>query len=113
MNIVLILILMVVSCFIGALGSLFFKLSAPNVEFNISKLIKNKYLFIGLIFYGVSCMLFVWLLKFSELSFLYPLASLTYVFIALLSIKYLHEKMNILKWLGIVFIILGVTFITL
>jgi len=65
----------------------------------------------GIALYAVGTALFIPALKGGDLSILYPFVSVTYVWVALLSVKYLGEKMNKYKWAGITLIILGVTFI--
>jgi len=55
--------------------------------------------------------MFIPALKGGDLSILYPFVSVTYVWVALLSVRFLGEKMNKFKWIGIAMIILGVSFI--
>jgi uncharacterized membrane protein len=98
---------------IGAFGPLFLKKASDNISLNLKKIIKNYNLLIGLGFYGVGTILFIPALKGGELSVLYPLVALTYVWVSLLSMKFLNEKMTKLKWLGIALILLGVTLIGL
>ena len=47
-----------------------------------------------------------------KLSYAYPFVSLTYVFVMILSMVVLKEKVYILQWLGILFILLGVFLIS-
>ena len=96
---------------LGALGAVYFKKSSAKLSFKPRHLIKNKPLIIGLFFYGISAIICIPALKYGELSILYPFVSTVYVFVALLSTRMLGEKMNLLKWLGIALIILGVSFI--
>jgi uncharacterized membrane protein len=56
---------------------------------------------------------FIYAVKHGELSVLYPFVATSYIWANLLAMKYLDEKMNKLKWLGIVFIIIGVGLIAL
>jgi len=74
---------------------------------------KNFNLIFGVFFYGVGTVLFIPALKGGELSILYPLVSLMYIWVSLLSVKMLGEKMNKFKWIGILLIILGVSLIGL
>jgi multidrug transporter EmrE-like cation transporter len=102
-----------VGCMIGAVGAVLFKKASPRVSFNLGKLIKNKELVWGVILYGISTIVFIIPLKYGELSVLYPFVATTYVWTSILSIKYLNEKMNALKWIGILLIIAGVAAIGL
>jgi uncharacterized membrane protein len=56
-------------------------------------------------------LLFIPALKGGDLSVLYPFVALAYIWVSLLSVKFLGEKMNKFKWLGIALIIIGVSFI--
>jgi uncharacterized membrane protein len=53
----------------------------------------------------------VYALQGGELSVLYPLVSLGYVWVCLLSIRFLGERMNSVKWTGVAFIVAGVALI--
>lgn len=92
---------------IGSYGSLFLKKGSKYFSLNPMKIIKNKEILFGLFLYGISMILYIAALNFGKVSVVYPLCSLAYVLISFLSIKYLNEKMNIYKWTGIIFIILG------
>ena len=65
-------------------------------------------LFAGLALYGVGAMVMVVALKHGELSVLYPLISLSYVWVAILSVIVFNEAMNPLKLAGIIVIMAGV-----
>ena len=103
--------LVVIASMIGAVGALFLKKGSPKFRISISGVLRNKYLLIGVVLYALSTILFIPALRGGDLSVLYPLVSLAYVWIALLSIKFLDEKMNKSKWLGITLIIIGVSLV--
>lgn len=103
--------LVVLAATIGSLGPIYLKRSAKDFSFNLKKLITNRNLIIGLIFYGIGTILFIPALRGGELSVLYPLVATTYIWVSLLSVKMLGEKMNKFKWLGIAVIIVGIAFI--
>ena len=97
--------------FMGAIGSLLLKKGSSTFKFSIIKLIKNWQLILGLFLYFIGSIIFIFALKFADLSYLYPFISLSYVWACLLSIKYLNEKMNTWKWFSILLIIAGVSLI--
>lgn len=107
------IILVIIATFIGAIGSLCLKLGANNLSFKPIEIIKNKFLIIGVLLYGLSSPLALIALKGGELSVLYPLVSLSYIWIILFSMKFLNEKMNVYKVLGITTIIISVVLIGL
>jgi multidrug transporter EmrE-like cation transporter len=62
----------------------------------------------GLSLYGLSTLLLVLALRDGELSMLYPVIALTYVWVTLLSFLIFHDRVNPFKLLGIVTIVIGV-----
>lgn len=71
-------------------------------------LLTNFPLMGGFCLYGLSALLLVLALKDGELSLLYPVIALTYVWVAILSFFLIHEQINAWKWLGIGLIVVGV-----
>ncbi len=80
-------------------------------KIDLKKIIFNWRLIAGIAFYGFSFIITIPALKRGDLSILYPLVSLSYIWVCLFSTKFLGEHMNMKKWAGIFLIILGVTFI--
>ena len=96
---------------IGSFGPVFIKKGTATLHRNFWMAIKNKDLLIGIFAYGIATLLFIPALKGGELSVLYPFVSISYILVSFYSIKFLNEKMNKMKWIGILFILIGVTFI--
>jgi drug/metabolite transporter (DMT)-like permease len=71
-------------------------------------LIHDVPLFAGLAIYGFGAILMILALKHGELSVLYPLISLSYVWVAILSVLLFHESMPAAKIAGICIIMAGV-----
>jgi drug/metabolite transporter (DMT)-like permease len=65
-------------------------------------------LFGGYCLYGVFTILFVYALRHGEVSVLYPIIALGYVWVAILSALVFHETMNPLKVVAIAIIVAGV-----
>ncbi len=65
-------------------------------------LLTNLPLFSGYALYGLNTILLVLALREGELSMLYPIIALTYVWVTLLSYALLHEPQNLYKNAGIV-----------
>jgi uncharacterized membrane protein len=91
----------------GGYGSLFLKKGSVNFTFNIKEWKNNISVIFGMLLYLSSSVFYLSALKYGELSVVYPLTSLGYVYISFLSINYLDEKMNMKKWAGITLIIIG------
>ncbi|MFA5142276.1 MAG: EamA family transporter [Candidatus Woesearchaeota archaeon] len=102
-----------IASFIGACGALLLKKGSGTLKKNVWGLLKNYNLILGIGAYAVSSFIFIPLLKYGDLSVLYPTASATYLWVILFSIKFLDEKMNYHKWLGVISIIMGIFLIGL
>ena len=73
-------------------------------------ILANVRLFLGYCFYGINTFLMALALKGRELSKLYPIIALTYVWVTILSIFFLvGEHMNFFRGIGIAFIVGGVS----
>ena len=108
---------MVLACASGSVGAFFFKKSSVKLEIKIRlktlfQMVRNKNLIAGIFFYVIGAGIITFLLQTENLSFIYPLTSMTYIFTVFLSVKLLKEKMNMYKWLAIFLIITGNIFIT-
>jgi len=103
--------LVILGTLIGAFGPILLKKGSSRFNRNIFKQFTNYYMIGGFVLYGISTIIFIPALKGGELSVLYPLVALAYVWVCLLSVKFLNEKMNALKWIGILLIIFGAGFI--
>jgi len=103
--------LVVLASLVGAFGPILLKKASEKRLSKIKSLATNYHLFGGVALYGFGTILFIPALKGGDLSVLYPFVALSYIWVSLLSVKFLGEKMNKIKWIGISLIIIGVTFI--
>lgn len=106
MNEYLVVLIMIISSIIGAFGALLLKKAAPELKLKIKYLFNSK-LISGIFLYFVAVIAFIWLLKTVDLSLLYPMTSMTYIFTIAFSVWLLKEKMNKYKWISITLIIMG------
>lgn len=68
----------------------------------------NGYVFAGLLLYGLSMVIYLWVLPKGEVSILYPLIATSYIWVALLSLIVLKEHFTLAKGLGSLAIVFGV-----
>ena len=68
----------------------------------------NPQMFTGYALYGLSAILMVAALKYGELSVLYPIIAMTYVWVTVLSVIIYSESVNLLKFVGLASIVCGV-----
>jgi len=105
-------ILLVLLCtLLGSAAQVLYKIGAKNLVMDPIRIASNWHLALGLMLYGISALLLVSALRRGELSVLYPIISLSYVWVSLLSIYFFGEHMTPLKWVGIGSIIAGISFI--
>ena len=98
---------------LGAAAQIFMKMGAsaaphPGILGVIVGIFTTPVLFAGYALYGFSTVLLVLALKDGELSLLYPVIALTYVWVTILSLLIFRETINIFKLLGISVIVIGV-----
>lgn len=99
----------------GGVAQYLFKLSTKHamhvlVDGHVDwvSILTNYPLWIGLAVYGVSTLLMVLALRDGELSLLYPVISLTYIWVIFLSVLLLHEPLTVWKMAGVALICSGV-----
>ena len=92
----------------------FFKAAVNNIDFsnhglisNIKKLISNPFLWLGIIFWFLNLIAWLYSLKFFDLSYAYPFLSISYVGIILMGRFIFKEHLDKDKIIGIIFISLG------
>lgn len=94
---------------LGAAAQILFKFGLKLMpQASPLAVLTNLPLMAGLTLYGASTLLLVLALREGELSLLYPVISLTYAWVAALSVLWLGEQMDALKAAGILVIIAGV-----
>lgn len=81
-----------------------------NKEFWTNLLLNWQFAACGILF-GVSFVLWMYIVKHYPLSVAYPMISLSYVFGMLAAIFFFHEAVSVCKWIGVVFIMIGCCFI--
>ncbi len=96
---------------LGAAGQVLIKLGAVQLGSSTSPvaMVTNPLLFSGYVLYGLMTALFVFALRDEELSILYPIIALTYVWVTGLSIWLFRESFNLIKAAGVVTIVAGVS----
>ena len=104
------ILLIIFATIIGSFASLFLKIGANNFSFhkNHNIFLKNMYIVIGIFLYGLSAIFGIISYKGGQLSVLYPITALGYIWTTILAVYILKEKMNIYKYIAIFLVILGV-----
>ena len=101
--------LLVFSCTIlGAAAQLLMKIGMSHFVPHVAAILTNVPLIAGYALYGINTLMLVLALREGELSMLYPIIALTYVWVTLLSYLLLKEPANLFKNVGIATIVIGV-----
>jgi drug/metabolite transporter (DMT)-like permease len=79
----------------------------------IHSAIASPFLWIGLLSVILTFAIWSTILSKIDLSVAVPVASFSYILVPLTSIIFLHEKVALLRWVGILFILAGVILVSL
>ena len=107
-------IVIVLACtLLVAIGQYLIKLGANRLSHagflaTVIGIITIPQLFAGYCLYAVFTVMFVYALRHGELSILYPLIALGYVWVTITAVLAFHEHLNPLKIAGLIVIMLGV-----
>jgi drug/metabolite transporter (DMT)-like permease len=88
----------------------------PNVHGMIPTVVRiftNLDMFVGYSLYGMSAVSLVLALRRGQLSLLYPVIALTFVWVAILSVIVFHEELSPVRIAGITTVVLGVAMLGL
>lgn len=84
-----------------------------KIAFFIKQLLLTPRIYIGFSFNCISLFLWLYVLSKADLNFAFSLDSMHYIFIAIASSLVLKERVGLLRWMGTLFIVLGITLVTL
>jgi len=95
---------------LGAAAQILMKMGANKLDHpTLIQMAMNLPLMAGYSLYGISTLLLVLALRKAQLSVLYPIISLTYVWVTILSVMIFGDSMNVYKITGLAIIIGGVS----
>ena len=90
---------------IGATASSYLKKASTQDDF--FKMLCNGNLYVGILLYGLSAVLNIWILRYLEYSVVLPLTSITYIWTMIISNKVFQEKITRKKIIGVLLILVG------
>jgi multidrug transporter EmrE-like cation transporter len=94
---------------LGAAAQVFMKMGAIGLSRSAPlQLLTNFPLLFGYSLYGISTLFLVLALRRGQLSILYPVIALTYVWVTILSMLIFRETMNVVKGIGLAIVVGGV-----
>jgi multidrug transporter EmrE-like cation transporter len=108
------LVFALVSIVMGAAGQILLKVGTNHIgafDMNLAGLLavfKSGYIWTGLILFASSFLLWIKVLSVNELSYVYPMVSISYIVVVLASRFLFNEPFSASKLIGLTAIILGV-----
>jgi multidrug transporter EmrE-like cation transporter len=94
---------------LGAAAQVLMKIGGTRLQhFEVLRVITDVPLIAGYALYGINTVLLMLALRDGELSLLYPVIALTYVWVTILSVFFFLEEVNLMKIGGIALIMVGV-----
>ena len=104
------MLMVFVAGIIGSFGAVFMKLAAKRVTSNILSFVNSR-LILGVTLYLVSTVIYLSALKGGQLSVLYPMVALGYIWTLLWSKIFFQESMSGAKFAGLGLIVVGVVLV--
>lgn len=104
--------IMIICTIFTSSAQIFYKLGADKLSLNIISIITNWAIILGLILYGLGAVLVIIALRGGEVTVLYPIITLSYIWVSFGSSYFFGEEMNPFKWVGIFLIMVGIILIT-
>jgi uncharacterized membrane protein len=95
-------VILLISTLLGAFGQVLFKEGVVS-GFEMLAL----YLFLGLVSYGISTILYFYVISRTHLSWAYGFVGLSYIFASAIAFVFLSEQVPVLRWVGILVIAVG------
>lgn len=102
-------VLVLIGSILGSYGTFVLKKGANLHTF--WEIFRTRYFWWGVVLNGLSIPFYIVALRLEHLSFIYPLVSISYIWTTLFSVKYLGEKMDRWKYLGLAGVVLGIILI--
>lgn len=116
MPIYLVIPLVLVGALMSAIGGVFLKLGAMrlhgiNAVSDLWRLLMDWRILVGLSMYFLPALLWIYMLRKVDLSFLQPLLAIVYVITPIIAIIVLKERVSLMRWTGIAVITIGVVLV--
>ena len=104
-------ILTVFAAFLVAFSTTLLKRSVNKLS--LSNWCRNRVFLFGVFLYGLGNLLVIFVLRSNEVSVVFPVASVQYVFVAILARHYLGERINLERIFAVLSILVGVCLVVL
>jgi len=106
------ILLVLVGSFLGSFGAVFLKLGAEHIKGSLARIFSNYWLGIGICFYLLSSVFYMMGVSQGQLTVLYPMVSLGYIWAIVWARLFFKEPFTLAKISGLAMIICGVSLIS-
>ena len=110
----LLIVVTFIAAFFAALAQYFFKGAMPQFRFRLKELLglfRNRGILYGIAVYFMGLGFYLYALRSGQLSFVYPVFSVTFIFVALISMSKFGERIGVRRIAGFALIIIGIAVI--
>lgn len=107
------IILVLFGSFIGSFGAVFLKLGAEHMKGGLLRLLTNYWLAVGVVLYLLSSVFYMMGVSQGQLTVLYPMVSIGYIWAILWAKLFFKEPFTLPKIGGLVMIVFGVALLNL
>lgn len=97
------------SVILNTIGQFLFKTAAVQSDASPFGLFQESRTWIALFVYAASAVTWLWVLARAQLSFVYPILSVSYPLVVGLSVILFGEPVSIIRWIGVAGIVIGVS----
>ncbi|MBW2992358.1 hypothetical protein KY345_04035 [Candidatus Woesearchaeota archaeon] len=104
--------LMFLTTVLTSTAQIMYKFGIGRLEFNILSIITNWHIILGIALYAIGAVIMITALRYGEVSVLYPIVATSYIWVSIGSSVFFDEIMNLWKWSGVFFIVMGVIVIS-
>jgi len=104
-------VLVLFASFIGSFGAVFLKLGAEHMTGSLKRLLSNYWLAVGIVLYLLSSVFYMMGVSQGQLTVLYPMVSLGYIWAIVWARIFFKEPFTMAKVCGLIMIIFGVALI--
>ncbi|MGE5265271.1 MAG: DMT family transporter [Acidobacteriota bacterium] len=100
------------SVILNTIGQFLFKTAAVQSVASPFGLFQESWTWIALLVYAASAVTWLWVLARAQLSFVYPILSVSFPLVVGLSVILFGEPVSLIRWIGVAGIVVGVSLLT-
>lgn len=105
------LFMIIIVTVLVSIAQVMYKFGIPKLSLSLNGILFNYFVIGGLIIYAIGAAILLLALQKDDLSTLYPIIATGYIWVMLMSNWFFNEELNYLKWLGVLTIVIGVSFV--